>query len=193
MRSILRPNIRKCPPTSYVLTNIDKSSLPPSQRHAAGQSQRPTPASERYTPNPKPEEFVCPSEFGNGNFADPATCRRFYQVRKKYDKFTMPHREHAPACAPQAVYGRSILRPLHALYEDIREVLSPRTHRSDCTATPTGHARPHTKKTHARTRTPSTRSAGAPHVRHKSHMARSHAIPRRMTPDRRHCECPSTP
>ncbi|CAH2211386.1 jg21353, partial [Pararge aegeria aegeria] len=27
------------------------------------------------------EEFVCPEGTqGNGNFADPATCRRFYQV-----------------------------------------------------------------------------------------------------------------
>lgn len=25
-------------------------------------------------------EFVCPEGAGNGNFADPATCRRFYQV-----------------------------------------------------------------------------------------------------------------
>lgn len=25
-------------------------------------------------------EFVCPEGQGNGNFADPATCRRFYQV-----------------------------------------------------------------------------------------------------------------
>lgn len=25
-------------------------------------------------------EFKCPSGYGNGNFADPATCRRFYQV-----------------------------------------------------------------------------------------------------------------
>lgn len=30
--------------------------------------------------NAKAEEFVCPAGFGNGNFADPATCRRFYQV-----------------------------------------------------------------------------------------------------------------
>jgi hypothetical protein len=27
------------------------------------------------------EEFVCPTNVGNGNFADPATCRRFYQVK----------------------------------------------------------------------------------------------------------------
>lgn len=28
------------------------------------------------------EQFVCPEGTqGNGNFADPATCRRFYQVR----------------------------------------------------------------------------------------------------------------
>lgn len=25
-------------------------------------------------------EFKCPTDYGNGNFADPATCRRFYQV-----------------------------------------------------------------------------------------------------------------
>lgn len=25
-------------------------------------------------------EFKCPSGYGNGNFADPVTCRRFYQV-----------------------------------------------------------------------------------------------------------------
>lgn len=30
----------------------------------------------------KEEDFVCPEGTqGNGNFADPATCRRFYQVR----------------------------------------------------------------------------------------------------------------
>lgn len=28
----------------------------------------------------KGEEFTCPEGQGNGNFADPATCRRFYQV-----------------------------------------------------------------------------------------------------------------
>lgn len=28
----------------------------------------------------KSEEFLCPEGVGNGNFADPATCRRFYQV-----------------------------------------------------------------------------------------------------------------
>lgn len=28
----------------------------------------------------KREEFICPTGFGNGNFADPVTCRRFYQV-----------------------------------------------------------------------------------------------------------------
>jgi len=26
------------------------------------------------------ETFVCPEVGGNGNYADPATCRRFYQV-----------------------------------------------------------------------------------------------------------------
>lgn len=26
------------------------------------------------------EEFECPPNVGNGNFADPVTCRRFYQV-----------------------------------------------------------------------------------------------------------------
>lgn len=26
------------------------------------------------------KEFECPENGGNGNFADPATCRRFYQV-----------------------------------------------------------------------------------------------------------------
>lgn len=26
------------------------------------------------------ETFVCPESGGNGNYADPATCRRFYQV-----------------------------------------------------------------------------------------------------------------
>lgn len=25
-------------------------------------------------------DYVCPEGYGNGNFADPATCRRFYQV-----------------------------------------------------------------------------------------------------------------
>jgi len=28
------------------------------------------------------EEFECPANAGNGNFADPVTCRRFYQVSK---------------------------------------------------------------------------------------------------------------
>lgn len=28
----------------------------------------------------KDEQFKCPEGQGNGNFADPATCRRFYQV-----------------------------------------------------------------------------------------------------------------
>lgn len=27
------------------------------------------------------EEFKCPGEAGTGSFADPKTCRRFYQVR----------------------------------------------------------------------------------------------------------------
>jgi hypothetical protein len=30
---------------------------------------------------PDEKEFVCPEGAGNGNFADPATCRRFYQVK----------------------------------------------------------------------------------------------------------------
>lgn len=30
----------------------------------------------------KQEEFECPQGAGNGNFADPATCRRFYQVNR---------------------------------------------------------------------------------------------------------------
>lgn len=32
------------------------------------------------------EEFECPPNSGNGNFADPVTCRRFYQVKKKSTK-----------------------------------------------------------------------------------------------------------
>lgn len=35
---------------------------------------------QKTAENSKKEEFVCPTGFGNGNFADPATCRRFYQV-----------------------------------------------------------------------------------------------------------------
>lgn len=31
----------------------------------------------------KKEEFTCPEGQGNGNFADPATCRRFYQARNR--------------------------------------------------------------------------------------------------------------
>lgn len=27
------------------------------------------------------EEFECPEALGNGNYADPVTCRRFYQVK----------------------------------------------------------------------------------------------------------------
>jgi hypothetical protein len=30
---------------------------------------------------PDEKEFICPEGAGNGNFADPATCRRFYQVK----------------------------------------------------------------------------------------------------------------
>ena len=29
------------------------------------------------------EDFECPTNTGNGNFADPVTCRRFYQVSLK--------------------------------------------------------------------------------------------------------------
>jgi hypothetical protein len=36
---------------------------------------------KRATPPEK--EYECPEGEGNGNFADPATCRRFYQVRRK--------------------------------------------------------------------------------------------------------------
>lgn len=32
----------------------------------------------------KNEEFTCPEDVGNGNFADPATCRRFYQCVDGY-------------------------------------------------------------------------------------------------------------
>lgn len=28
----------------------------------------------------KDEKFRCPEDQGNGNYADPATCRKFYQV-----------------------------------------------------------------------------------------------------------------
>lgn len=31
------------------------------------------------------EEFECPTNAGNGNFADPVTCRRFYQVRLRHE------------------------------------------------------------------------------------------------------------
>lgn len=34
--------------------------------------------SKRETAN---EDFICPEGQGNGNFADPASCKRFYQVR----------------------------------------------------------------------------------------------------------------
>lgn len=34
---------------------------------------------DKAPPAPK-EEFKCPVGYGNGNFADPVTCRRFYQV-----------------------------------------------------------------------------------------------------------------
>ncbi|CAO1383423.1 unnamed protein product [Diamesa tonsa] len=33
---------------------------------------------------PEREEYVCPTTTGNGNFADPATCRRFYQCVDGY-------------------------------------------------------------------------------------------------------------
>lgn len=29
------------------------------------------------------EEFQCPLATGSGNYADPATCKRFYQVMKQ--------------------------------------------------------------------------------------------------------------
>lgn len=36
---------------------------------------------QKTSPPPeKREEFTCPSGYGNGNYADPVTCRRFYQV-----------------------------------------------------------------------------------------------------------------
>jgi hypothetical protein len=35
---------------------------------------------------PDEKEFICPEGAGNGNFADPATCRRFYQVKLKIVK-----------------------------------------------------------------------------------------------------------
>lgn len=36
------------------------------------------------------EEFVCPEGTqGNGNFADPATCRRFYQVSCDHYKYVI--------------------------------------------------------------------------------------------------------
>lgn len=31
------------------------------------------------------ETFVCPEVGGNGNYADPATCRRFYQVFETFN------------------------------------------------------------------------------------------------------------
>lgn len=31
------------------------------------------------------EPFTCPEVGGNGNYADPATCRRFYQVFLTFD------------------------------------------------------------------------------------------------------------
>jgi hypothetical protein len=34
---------------------------------------------KRATEKTEPE-YTCPEDGGNGNFADPATCRRFYQV-----------------------------------------------------------------------------------------------------------------
>lgn len=38
----------------------------------------------------KDEEFKCPEGQGNGNFADPATCRRFYQVNTlKFNNITI--------------------------------------------------------------------------------------------------------
>lgn len=38
-------------------------------------NRRPPPKEDK-----KQEEFTCPEATGSGNFADPATCRRFYQV-----------------------------------------------------------------------------------------------------------------
>lgn len=49
--------------------------------------QKPTPASER-------EPFKCPEGYGNGNFADPATCRKFYQVGFGYTYIPYHHPLH---------------------------------------------------------------------------------------------------
>ena len=38
------------------------------------------------------KEFECPENGGNGNFADPATCRRFYQCVDGY-----PYMNRCPA------------------------------------------------------------------------------------------------
>lgn len=46
---------------------------------------------QKTAENSKKEEFVCPIGFGNGNFADPATCRRFYQV--KFVLFVVQYQE----------------------------------------------------------------------------------------------------
>lgn len=35
---------------------------------------------QKYPATTEKVEFKCPTDYGNGNFADPATCRRFYQV-----------------------------------------------------------------------------------------------------------------
>lgn len=47
------------------------------------------------------EEFTCPSHIANGNYADPATCRRFYQVSSPlplYLFYSIAHSNWANCC-----------------------------------------------------------------------------------------------
>lgn len=37
---------------------------------------------QKSSSTPEKKDFECPSGYGNGNFADPANCRRFYQVNQ---------------------------------------------------------------------------------------------------------------
>lgn len=67
-----------------------ESALPGGQRASANCSARwshtlltfalPSPARSQKKDDKKEAEFQCPEAVGNGNFADPSTCRRFYQV-----------------------------------------------------------------------------------------------------------------
>ena len=66
--------------------------------------------------NKEEKEFKCPVEQGNGNFADPVTCRRFYQVRRANQKHDRQHMlQMCWRCwqwIPEGVGVRGVLRTI---------------------------------------------------------------------------------